>query len=270
MRPHVELVHAADLESTELPASGWLAGPRVKVLSADPDTGALSTLVTLPPSYRRLQGFIESDCEWLVLSGALRIGDSIRGFGWYEFLPAGTTQEVWRAETECELLLLSRSGAPDFVPGAGEDPNRDGAVRLDTELVDWQVSPIPGPPAGHALKILRHDRETGEMAALGGSVPRRSYTKLQFHDCSEEMFVISGDVWLRNSGRMVAGSYFWRPPFVTHGPFYTETGRFSYVYVDGPLINHYVDDPRSTPAENRESVRAAGPPHDYLVEPTSS
>ena len=269
MRPHVEHVHADEIEPAEMPARGWLAGPTAKVLSADPDSGALSALVSLPASYRRVPGFLEADCELLVLSGVLRIGETLRGFGWYEYLPAATSQEAWQAVTPCELLLLSRTGVPDFTAGTGGDPDGDRVIRVDTELVEWRSSPIPGPPAGHALKILRHDPETGEMAALGASVPRRSYPKLEFHDCSEEMFIISGDVWLGNSGRMVAGSYFWRPPFITHGPFYTETGRLSYVYVDGPLVNHYVDDPLSTPEENRRRAKDDGPIRDYVAETAS-
>ena len=64
---------------------------------------------------------------------------------------------------------------------------------------------------------------------------------------------------------MEAGSYFWRPPYVTHGPFYSRSGRVSLTWCSGPLANHFVDDPRRTVEENRAEAAGLVPQRDYLA-----
>jgi hypothetical protein len=106
--------------------------------------------------------------------------------------------------------------------------------------------------------MLRHVERTGEMTVLLSTVPHREYPALEFHDCIEEYFVIEGGVWLGNSGQMTAGSYFWRPPFITHGPFYSETGALMLVWVPSSLVNHVPASAASTPEENVADFVAAG------------
>src|SRR5262249_36876912 len=114
------------------------------------------------------------------------------------------------------------------------------------------------------IKLLRHVPETGEALILNGTPRRFRYSKMEYHDCIEEIFVIEGDVWLGNSGLMVAGSYFWRPAYITHGPFYCREGRISVVWMESTLVNHHVDDPPRTPEENRAESLAKGALTDYL------
>ena len=76
----------------------------------------------------------------------------------------------------------------------------------------------------------------------------------EFHDCIEEIYCVSGDIWLGNSGTMGPGSYLWRPPYITHGPFRSESGCVLFLFVDETLINHFVDDPRSSQEKNRRRV----------------
>jgi hypothetical protein len=61
---------------------------------------------------------------------------------------------------------------------------------------------------------------------------------------------IEGDVWLGNSGTMRPGSYLWRPPFITHGPFYSGTGCLLFGWVPSTLVNHLPTSALSTPEEN--------------------
>ena len=70
--------------------------------------------------------------------------------------------------------------------------------------------------------------------------------------------MIEGDIWLGNSGVMRDGSYFWRPPFITHGPFYSETGALMLVWVPSSLVNHVPESAASTPEENLAAFIAAG------------
>jgi len=253
----VELVHAPELPERELPASGWPAGVAARVLSLDDETGALTAVLRLPAGYRRHEGHYPAESELLVLGGTLRIGDELRAFGHYEYAPAGATQPAWSTESGAELLLLVRGGRPDLLPGAGPG-GADGRIEHDTELMEWAISPIEGPPEGMVLKILRHVEVTGELTALCASVPLYDYPMLEFHDCIEEIYLLDGDIRLGNSGLMTAGSYLWRPPFVTHGPFFSRSGALMLVWVPSTLVNHVPASAASTPEENVAAFVAAG------------
>lgn len=261
-RGHVELVHAPELPWGDLPAAQCPAGVRARVLSRDAGTAAVTAVVSLPAGWRRPAGHVTADVELLVLSGALRIGARVRAPGYYEWAPAGTTHEPWTSDDGCELIVFARTGAPDWVPAPGP-AGRGGRIEHDTEAMEWTLTPIPGPPAGICLKILRHT-DAGEVIWLSANSPDFAYDRLEFHDVVEESYCISGDIWLGNSGTMRAGSTFWRPPYVTHGPFYSRSGRLAVAYCAGPLVNHFVDDPRSTPEANRARAEAEGPPADWV------
>jgi len=226
------------------------------------ETGALTGIVSLPPGYRRGVGHVPVGSEFIILSGSLRIEERVCERGFYEWSPAGAEQEPWTIAEGCELLLLAPGGAPDFVPEPGAESSR--RIRHDTERMPWTATPIPGPPPGLFLKVLRQVEETGEAVFICGIVPHYDYALIEYHDCVEEAFQLEGDMWLGTSGMMRPGSYFWRPPYITHGPFYSRGGMVALITIDSPLINHYVDDPRRTPEQNRAEAEAQGPPPDYL------
>jgi len=263
-RPHVELAHAPELEWGTLPAAGWPAGLAAKVLSLDADTGALSALLRLPPGWRRPAGHSPGDHELFVLTGTLRVGGVLRGHGWYEYLPGGAHQPAWTTDSGCELLFLPRERRPDFVPEPGVDA---GAARIaiDTEAAPWILTPIPGPPAGLCLKVLRRT-PTGGMTWLGGNVPEFAYDRSEFHDSEEESYCFAGDMWLRQTGQMEVGSYFWRPPYVTHGPFFSKHGCIRVAHCTGPLVNNFVDDPFRPAWENERDARLRGAPVDFVTQ----
>ena len=263
-RGHAEIVHADEVAPQPLPAAGWPPGAELLLLSSDPDTGAFSGLLDLPAGYRRGQGWLTSDTDLFVLEGTLRCGRELRGAGWYEWLPAGSTQAPWSVDERCRLLLLPRSGRPDFVPGQGADP--PGRIALDTALVPWQLTPIPGMPPGFVFKTLRHDPETGETCALYAATPRRSSDGIEFHDCAEEVFLIDGEIRSGTAGLMRSGSYFWRPAYITHGPFSSRRGNYCFLYVDSTLVNHFVDDVRATPGQNRAQAAREEPPRNHIRE----
>jgi hypothetical protein len=108
------------------------------------------------------------------------------------------------------------------------------------------------------LKILRHVESTGELTALCANVPSYEYPMLEFHDCVEEIYLLDGDIRLGNSGLMTAGSYLWRPPFVTHGPFFSRSGGLMLVWVPSTLVNHVPSGPQASPEENLAAFVAAG------------
>ena len=259
-RGWIELVHSPEIAEVDLPASDWPVGARMKVLSISAATGALTGELILPRGYRRPAGHYDTQVEWLVLEGSLRVGDTVRGYGYYEFSPAGTDVERITVDEGCRILFLCRA-RPDFLPAPGSVS--EGRIQLDSEAMPWQATHIPGPPPGIILKLLRHVPETNEMTWICGNPPRWDYPMLEYHDCIEELYLIEGDIWLGNSGTMRPGSYLYRPPFITHGPFYSHTGAVLFGWVPSLLVNHFPDDPRRTVEENiadytRKQTAAAG------------
>jgi hypothetical protein len=267
-RGHVEIVHESDVPEEELPAAGWPRGARLQTLSLDDETGALTGLLSLPAGYRRSRGSFVCASEFFVLAGTLRRGGEIHAVGHYGFVPPAATQEPWVVQEECRLLFMT-GGAPDFAPGVG-DGDPPGGISLDTVRLPWARGRVPGPPPGLFSKVLRHDEETGARVFLCGSVPRYDYPLIEYHDCHEEAYQIAGDIRIGTSGLMEAGSYFWRPPYVTHGPFYSRGGMMALMTVDGPLVNHYVEDPGRTAEANRAEALAEGSPRDYFAESTAA
>jgi len=217
-RGWVEPVHADEVAASPVPASGWQQGASIRLLSRGAVTGGISGLLELPRGYRRVDGHFPCDVEFFVVSGALRIGTAVRAYGWYEHVPAGAHQDGWIAAEPCEVFFRS-SRTPDLInePGPGSDRP---AVAIDTDAVAWTPGSIPG----QAQLVLRHDDETGERAWLMKAAPRHVGPGLEYHSCIEETFCVAGSVWLGNAGTLRRGSYLWRPPFISHGPPYSETG----------------------------------------------
>jgi hypothetical protein len=253
-RPHLEHVHSPELSFEPVGWPGWPAGAVVKELSRDAESGAVTSLLELPAGYRMPAGSFGADRELLVLEGSLRIGGDERRRLYYDFAPSAAAVEPLEAPEGAVLLLMARTGPPDFSPGAGAAS--EGRVQVDPDELRWEPNPFADGPPGARVLVLRHVPETGEMSALvrDGTDP---YPVYEFHDCVEEVFMIEGDLTLGNSGEMRAGSYFWRPEYITHGLGTSESGSFYYVYVDKELVNHRTDGFHRTPEENRRQVESA-------------
>lgn len=110
----------------------------------------------------------------------------------------------------------------------------------------------------HSEHIHRDDVVPGAPPAAGW--PAGLTARVRSRDAE------SGDIRLGNSGLMAKGCYFWRPPYIAHGPFFSTAGMLALITVDSPLINHFVDDPWRTIEENRAEALARGGPADYLGE----
>lgn len=260
-RPHVEILASPEVTPAPLPAAGWPgeAGGAARVLSRDPGTGAVSALVELAPGATRPPGHHPATAvDLYVVTGSLRIGGGQAAPGWFGYWPAGTSQGAWEAGPEGAVLFLgARDAAPDLAPGPGP-AGATGVIGVDTETLEWELAPegppdeqISGLPPGIVTKTLRWVEETGELFALCANVPRWRYPRLEFHECVEEAYMVRGDIWMGSSGTMRAGDYFWRPPYVTHGPFWSTGGSLFLVYTDTLLVDHVAESPHATPDENR-------------------
>ena len=258
-RPHLEHLHTPEVPWVPLAWPGWPPGARVKALSQDAESGAVSALVELPAGYALPAGCHATERELLVLEGALRVGAVERGSLYWDLAPAGAPLEPVEALAPTTLLFFARTGPPAFVPAPAPGPaatpavDPPGRLRVAAGSLPWTGNPIDDGPPAVRVKVLRLHPETGELAALvEDSV--EPYSVYEFHDCVEEVFLISGDLTLGNSGEMLPGSYFWRPPYITHGMSTSRGGSFYYVYCDSELINHRTDAMTRTAAENRAQV----------------
>lgn len=96
----------------------------------------------------------------------------------------------------------------------------------------WETP--PGYPAGIKQKILSghldmKNRRGGHTRLL--TFDPGTYSTVPFeHDYWEEVYVISGDLWVGNDAqgkggeKFGPGTYCCRPPHVAHGPFRSEKG----------------------------------------------
>ena len=85
---------------------------------------------------------------------------------------------------------------------------------------------------------------------VAANVPRY-WSGPEYHSCPEEIYVIAGDVEGK-AGKMTAGSYFWRPEFINHGPYWSEDGLYVFLRGFGELYAYWHDDADTTPEQNRE------------------
>jgi quercetin dioxygenase-like cupin family protein len=96
--------------------------------------------------------------------------------------------------------------------------------------------------AGITVRILRTDPQSGGMTMVINIPPGWAEPRSRHHDCVEESFKLSGDIWLEEDGRphvLSAGDYFFRPPRIKHGPMRTEGGTSSLIRFSGVVVNHY-------------------------------
>src|SRR5579862_2626871 len=144
-RQHVEHIHAPAIDPQPLAWPGWPAGAQVQPLSIDPETGACSCLLRLPHGWRRPPAAVRSDCEWLVVSGALHVGDRAFSQGSYSFVAAGEQEDDWRAAGPTEVFFAARTGPPDVTLPSGRAA--PATHRLAAEHLPWGPTPIAnGPP----------------------------------------------------------------------------------------------------------------------------
>lgn len=267
-RPHIEFVQAQNVAWHYLPD-----GLAEKLLNADPDTGAATSLVRYFPGYSAAANTDDEAEEFLVLDGEVIIDGAVRRRHAYGFLPRGSglgaRQSRWGA-----VLLVFRHGRddPDSVAGTAE------AIAIDTPAMPWDVSTYD-PALSHlrlARKVLRlGPNDSGRTFLLTGmphGVPDVPDLPAETHDHAEEMFMLQGEMWAPE-GPMRAGAYFYRPPGIVHGPHVSETGFLQIMRSPGAnrIVTHWTEYrrplpigaayapvmPEGTPEAWRQPVKAA-------------
>jgi len=233
-RPHRDFVDLADIEETT--PEGPFAGASKRSLSLDGDTGAETAVLTLPAGWSAGLSACEGSLELLSLDGAVTLGgEPVPEHGWARAPIAGEAGEL-SAPNGAELLVMTD---PTAAPEAE-------LTILDVRALPWQQG-VRGGPGGVAVKTLY---EGSTISLVIGNIPRY-WSGAEFHSCPEELYVLEGDV-TGSAGAMTVGSYFWRPEWITHGPYWSETGLLTFVRGHGDLVAHWIGDPGSTVEQNRE------------------
>ena len=254
-RPHIEPY--VELNDSYQPFSlpGFPSGSHYKVLSLDKDNGSCSLKMKFDAGYSRPAGMSYSDSELFILEGRVTVGNEMYGRGHYCFLPAGVSQGRMHSDHGFEALVFYNDGLPSFIES---DENHDFAlleayVSLNAYLdAPWLSGARrnPGVASGFTVKSLRMDPLTKANTFLYAAVPEFKQDNISYHDCSEEAYHIYGDCSMMQFGELPTGGYFWRPPYINHGCFWSKQGCIALARIDGELVNYFHFNPWSNPDEN--------------------
>ena len=109
------------------------------------------------------------------------------------------------------------------------------------DAMDWTAT------GNNSRKRLSHDPETGAQTFylelpenwVGGGVAH-------YHTCSEEVYVLDGDVTLNGRDYLVQGSYLYRPSGIVHGHYEASRGGCRLIIKTDSLLDfNYIEQPES-------------------------
>ena len=245
-REHREWLSREDIRPVPIP-SGPLRGAAWSVLSDDDETGAMTALVEAADRWSGAPGALTGLVELFVLRGELELGGTMLGRLGYAELAAEA--EVTASGPSAVLLMVDPARAGD-VPGE--------TLVVDGEGLPWEKE-LHGAPAGVGVKVIRSGTDGEPVTLLVGNVPHYD-SGPEFHECPEEIFVLEGDVG-NDTVSVRAGDYLWRPAYITHGPYRSDTGLLVFLRGHGEITAHWIDDPNATVEQNiayAASLRADG------------
>lgn len=206
-----------------------------KLLSIDDSSGARTLITRLPAGWKHPMGYHNTNEEIFLLSGDLTIGGKKMSKYSYAYYPAGYAHGPAFSENGATLLDWWDT-EPDFVSAAQSRPG----TRIDEVVEGWnfyekpwtkpedfpKFATFPPPPDGR-LKLMRHDRVTGQMTWMNWPPPSRSRPpgrRWEVHPSFEEAMLLEGDLTYGEClaegevvGTYTAGGYFFRPAGILHG-----------------------------------------------------
>jgi quercetin dioxygenase-like cupin family protein len=250
-RGYIPRLRTGELPWQEAAAAvpGFADGTQLRVLSRDEAAGATTCLWRLPPGWAQPAPFARAaDEELFVLAGSLEEagvpGEAPRHVphGSYRFQPRGHRHAALASPGGALLLAMWSAPPRPFEVGTLEPGALAAVPWLDTHGMTERPTPIEGPVPGIQVRILRQDAATGGMTLIVAIPPRWEEPRSEHHDCVEESYKLSGEIWLREDQRphtLAAGDYFFRPPRIKHGPMRTVSGTASLIRFSGAVVNHY-------------------------------
>ena len=236
-RPHLEWLQSSEIVAKPI-ANGPLPGLTQRTLSVDDQTGASTSLIYTTGGWSGKLGSLSGYVEIFITQGKVNIDTTPLGRLGYISLAETTSTEI---AAETEFLLMVDPTRLDDKPSS--------AIIVDGENIEWEKE-LHGAPAGVGVKVLRGPDERGPVTLLVGNVPHYD-SGPEFHECPEEIFILEGDVGNATT-KVGPGDYLWRPEYVTHGPYRSNSGLLVFLRGHGEIVAHWIDNPESTPEQNRE------------------
>lgn len=215
-RPHIEFIESASVP-LEACDDAPFAGTRRRLLSADDENGAATAIVAFPAGWSASTEAIRRPIEIFGLRGTLEVDGERIGPGCYAYLAPAAQGRTLAAQAGAQALVMLE---PEQDPGTPEP------VRvIDTTQGRWQPPGLDADvPPGILIKLLRVDPVAQDWTWVAATVPGWEEQRAEIHPTVEECLMLRGDILLGERGAMTAGSYFWRPPNVHHGPMYCRNG----------------------------------------------
>ncbi len=253
-RPHIEFIQAQAVDWRTLGADSSRPGAAAKPLSYDPDSKAVTQIIRYAPGWRLEQAHhLESDEEFYVLSGTLKINDILYGEGDYAYLPAGYPRNSMTAPEGADVMTFYE-GAHKRVAGPAPDGfyTADNLIeRISTKSVPWGGATDPKVAAPGVKRLgLRKDAKTGDstwLLDIDETGMTGEVNRLETHPVVEEVFLLSGEMHMP-MGVLKRGAYFWRPPGIPHGPVGTRTGALGlFRCKGGPLTTDWSEESYPVP-----------------------
>jgi hypothetical protein len=261
-RPHIEWIQAQALP-WQRDAIVARDGAEAKILSMDPETGAVSCILRYPPGYRRQAEWLSADEEFWVLDGSIAVDGVEYGEHTYAHLPRGMPRRDFASDHGAAVLTFF-SAAP--VASAGGTDRPFDERRLVRRLAasdniwdgDFAAMGLESMRSTARMRTLRKDPDTGEITYLTAAMAFRQGERSERHPVVQEFFLLSGEL-AGDLGTMQAGAYCWRPPMVKHAPYGSWTGTL--------LLFRSVGGPQTTEWEDPDQPFTWKPAHRPVLPP---
>ncbi len=217
-RPHIEFIESGEVAPEPVEAAPF-AGTTRRLLSQDDETGASTAIIAFPEGFSGELGG-SHPIELFGLRGTLELDGDRLGPGCYAYVPPTTAQRTLTASEPAEALVMIE---PEAEQASSEE---QGSVEvIDTTQGRWEPPGLDADvPPGILIKLLRVDPVARDWTWVASTVPGWEEQRAEVHPTVEECLMLRGDCLLGERGAMSAGSYFWRPPMVRHGPMFTRNG----------------------------------------------
>ena len=239
MRFELERKHIEFLQSDLV---GWSdsiiwPGTKVKYLSQAKKGSGATLLQLIPKNWEcRLNFWNKSAEEFFVIEGQISIGLQTFSKGCYGEL----YRKFSKVSADSTTLVIRFLGNKEL---SITHQYSTALKKIDTNEMSWKTGDVNSELSylASSLKTLRSDAMTGESTFLlktdSAKFPPNMKGRQEKKSAVEECFLLEGDL-IGHLGTMRSGAYYWRPPFIPHGPYGSKNGSLSIIRFVGGQEDH--------------------------------
>ncbi len=227
-RPHIEFIHTNKMPWTKKDLDPFFNSIYYKILSIDKNSNEMTAILKYPQKWKHKNNLsISVDEEMFILSGSVNINNTLLDEGCYAYLPACLPRKNYFSDKGAEVLSFF-SGKITSTKNIKNYNKKQLIEKISLYEDGWDINyeGINSPEiaaSGSRKKLLRTDQETGDQTWIMGVIPSYQEKKVESHPVVQECYILNGEID-GNCGKMLKGSYFWRPRDILHGPYGTKTG----------------------------------------------